>query len=64
MLRRACPLSLEFATAMKRHEMARMGEMFRCIACDHKGDVDFVGARNVLTKTRAALERLDCPRAA
>jgi hypothetical protein len=30
--------------------------------CDHKGDADFIGARNVLTKTRAALGRMDCPR--
>jgi hypothetical protein len=26
--------------------------------CDHKGDADFIGARNVLTKTRAALGRV------
>jgi transposase len=32
----------------------RKGEAFRCITCDHKGDADFVGARNVLTKTLAA----------
>jgi hypothetical protein len=30
----------------------------RCIACDHKGDADFIGARNVLTKTLAALGRM------
>jgi len=32
----------------------RKGEVFRCIGCDHKGDADFVGARNILT---------ECPRA-
>jgi transposase len=40
----------------------RTGEMFRCIACDHKGDADFIGARNVLAKTRVALGRMYCPR--
>ena len=40
----------------------RTGETFRCIACDHKGDADFIGARNVLTKSRAALGRMYCPR--
>ena len=39
----------------------RNGEVFRCIACDHKGDADFVGARNVLTKTLAALGRVLSP---
>ena len=39
----------------------RAGEMFRCIACDHKGDADFIGARNVLTKTLAALGRVLSP---
>jgi hypothetical protein len=29
--------------------------MFLCIACDHKGDADFVGAGNILTKTLVAL---------
>ena len=29
---------------------------------DHKGDGDFTGTRNVLTKTRRALGRMDCPR--
>ena len=29
---------------------------------DHKGDGDFTGARNVLTKTRGALGRMDRPR--
>lgn len=33
----------------------RKGERFRCVACDHTGDADFVGARNILTKTLAAL---------
>jgi putative transposase len=39
----------------------RKGEAFRCIACDHKGDADFIGARNVLTKTLAALGRVLSP---
>jgi len=39
----------------------RKGELFRCIACDYKGDADFVGARNVLTKTLAALGRVLFP---
>ena len=39
----------------------RKGEVFRCIACDHKGDADFVGARNILTKTLAALGRVLSP---
>jgi hypothetical protein len=39
----------------------RKGEVFRCIACDHKGDADFIGARNVLTKTLAALGRVLSP---
>ena len=39
----------------------RAREMFRCIPGDHKGDADFIGARNVLTKTRAALGRVYCP---
>jgi len=38
----------------------RTGEMFQCIARDHKGDADFIGA-NVLTKTRAALGRMYVP---
>jgi hypothetical protein len=29
--------------------------VFRWIACDRKGDADFVGARNILTKTLAAI---------
>jgi Putative transposase DNA-binding domain len=39
----------------------RKGEVFRCIACDHKGDADFIGAQNVLTKTLAALGRVLSP---
>jgi Putative transposase DNA-binding domain len=39
----------------------RNGEVFRYIACGHKGDADFVGARNVLTKTLAALGRVLFP---
>jgi hypothetical protein len=39
----------------------RKGEVFRCIACDHKGDADFVGARNTLTKTLVALGRVLSP---
>jgi len=39
----------------------RKGEVFRCIACDHKGDADFIGAHNVLTKTLAALGRVLSP---
>lgn len=39
----------------------RKGEAFRCIACDHKGDADFIGAQNVLTKTLAALGRVLSP---
>jgi hypothetical protein len=35
--------------------------MFRCVACDHTGDADFVGARNVLTKTIAALGHVRFP---
>jgi transposase len=37
--------------------------VFRCIACDHKGDADFVGARNTLTKTLVALGRVYSPNA-
>jgi hypothetical protein len=51
----------EFATAKKRDEIGRLLEAYRgayvrslwqvpglrCIACDHKGDADFIGARNV-----------------
>ena len=36
----------------RRH---REGKVFRLIACDHKGDAAFIGARNILTKTLAAL---------
>jgi len=32
----------------------REAEVFSGIACDHKGDADFIGARNILTKTLAA----------
>jgi putative transposase len=39
----------------------RNRKVFRCIACDHKGDADFVGARNILTKTLAALGRVLSP---
>jgi transposase len=39
----------------------RKGEMFRCIACDHTGDADFIGARNILTKTIAALGHVRFP---
>ena len=39
----------------------RNAEVFRCIACDHNGDADFVGARNTLTKTLAALGRVLFP---
>jgi Putative transposase DNA-binding domain len=39
----------------------RTGEVFRCIACGHKGDVDFVGARNISTKILAALGRVLFP---
>jgi transposase len=39
----------------------RKGEAFRCIACDRKGDADFIGARNILTKTLAALGRVLSP---
>ena len=39
----------------------RKGEVFRCVACDHTGDADFVGARNVSTKTFAALGRVPVP---
>jgi putative transposase len=33
----------------------RNGEMFRCIACDHTSDADFVGARNIRYRAIAAL---------
>ena len=36
-------------------------KVFRCIACDHTGDADFIGARNILTKTLAALGRVLSP---
>ena len=39
----------------------RKGEVFSCIACDHNGDADFIGARNVLTKTLAARGRVRSP---
>jgi hypothetical protein len=39
----------------------RKGEMFRCVACDHTGDADFIGARNILTKTIAALGHVRFP---
>jgi hypothetical protein len=29
------------------------GKVFRGIACDHKGHADFMGARNMLTKSLA-----------
>jgi hypothetical protein len=32
----------------------RDAEVFRWIACDHKGGADFIGARNVLPMTLAA----------
>jgi hypothetical protein len=35
--------------------------VFRRIACDHKGDADFIDARNVLTKTRAVFGRVLSP---
>ena len=41
----------------------RKGELFRCVACDHMGDADFIGARNILTKTLAALGRVPVPEA-
>ena len=40
----------------------RKGEVFRWIACDHKGDADFIGARNISTKTLVALGRVLWPR--
>jgi len=40
----------------------RKGEVFRCVACDHTGDADIVGARNVSTQTHAALGRVRSPR--
>jgi IS605 OrfB family transposase len=33
----------------------RYGEMFRCVACDHTSDADFVGARNIRYRAIAAL---------
>jgi putative transposase len=39
----------------------RKGEIFRCVACDHTGDADFIGARNILTKTLAALGHVQFP---
>jgi predicted RNA-binding Zn-ribbon protein involved in translation (DUF1610 family) len=39
---RTCP------TCGKDDRCNRKGEVFRCIACDHAGDADFVGARNHL----------------
>jgi hypothetical protein len=35
--------------------------MFRCVAYDHTGDADFIGARNVSIKTRAALGHVQFP---
>ena len=40
----------------------RTGEVFRCVACDHTGDADIVGARNVSTQTHAALGRVRSPK--
>ena len=39
----------------------RKGEMFLCIACDHKGDADFVDAGNILTKAIMALGHVLSP---
>ena len=52
---RTCP------ACRKDDRRNREGEVFRCIACDHKGDADFIGARNILTKTLAALGRVLSP---
>jgi hypothetical protein len=49
----SCRLGQTTSYVRDRHN--RKGEMFLCIACDHKGDADFVGAGNILTKTLAAL---------
>ena len=64
---RGCPETLCGITKLSQHEgqgltrRNRKGEVFRCIACDHKGDADFIGAQNVLTKTLAALGRVLSP---
>jgi hypothetical protein len=39
----------------------RKGEAFRCVACDHMGDADFIGARNVSIKALAALGHVPFP---
>jgi hypothetical protein len=36
--------------------------LFRGSTRDHKGDADFIGARNILTKTPAALVHVPFPR--
>jgi IS605 OrfB family transposase len=39
----------------------RNGETFRCIACDHTSDADFVGARNIRYRAIAALGSILSP---
>jgi transposase len=53
---RICP---ECGTEDRRN---RVEEVFRCIRCDHSGDADFVGARNILAHTVAASGRVQSPR--
>jgi IS605 OrfB family transposase len=43
------------------HKMNRMGEKFQCIACNHMGDSDHVGALNVLARTMLIVGSLESP---
>lgn len=40
----------------------RHGENFLCVACGYKADADFVGALNVLARTRRLLGSVESPR--
>jgi hypothetical protein len=60
---RVCPMAVDPCPVCGKDDRRnRTGEMFRCITRDHKGDADFIGARNVLTKALAALGRMYYPR--
>jgi len=42
----------------------RRGEDFLCVACGYRADADFVGAQNVLARTRQLLGSIKSPRLA
>jgi putative transposase len=39
----------------------RRGENFRCIACHHTGDADFIGATNILVRTLETVGSVESP---